>query len=88
MGSKSFIFAGLTFAPNNFAAILSTDIAPADYHLFQNFLANSDIGTALNAPERLSGSLIAQFWRTANYDNGGAHGSPSIVFEEIGRAHV
>ena len=74
MGFKSFRFAGLDFAPNNYAAILSTDIAPTDYHLFQNFLANSKIGTALTAPERLSGTLIADFWRSAEYDDGGANG--------------
>ena len=81
MGSKSFRFAGLVFAPNNYAAILSTDIAPADYHLFQDFLANSEISTALTAPERLSGTLIAEFWQTAVYDHGGEHGTSSIVFE-------
>ena len=81
MGSKSFRFAGLDFAPNKYAAILSTNIAPADYHLFQNFLAESDIGTAHTAPERLSGPLISEFWRTAVYDHGGENGSPSIIFE-------
>ena len=71
----------MDFAPTNYAALLSTDVSREDFHLFQNFLAESEIGKALTAPERLSGPLIAAFWRTAVYDDGGNNGTPSIVFE-------
>ncbi|KAK1351404.1 hypothetical protein POM88_054377 [Heracleum sosnowskyi] len=72
---------GLEFVPNNYAAPLANENAPEAFHLIQNFLSNSDIGTALTAPLKLSASQIRTFWQTGTYDDGGETGSPSIIFE-------
>ncbi|KAK1361759.1 hypothetical protein POM88_046233 [Heracleum sosnowskyi] len=61
---------GLDFVPNNYVAPLSTENVPEAFHLFQNFLAQSDIGQALVEPTRLSGTQIKAFWETGVYDDG------------------
>ncbi|KAK1382120.1 hypothetical protein POM88_019855 [Heracleum sosnowskyi] len=83
-----FIASGLEFVPNNYSAPLANENAPEAFHLIQNFLTNSAIGTALTAPLKLSASQIARFWQTGVYDNGGETGSPSIVFEFNGEEYV
>ncbi|KAK1402493.1 hypothetical protein POM88_002098 [Heracleum sosnowskyi] len=72
---------GLEFVPNNYAAPLSTENAPEAFHLFQNFLTQSDIRQALVEPTKLSGLQIKAFWETGVYDDGGEAGTPSIIFE-------
>ena len=81
MAASTYRFAGLDFVPNNYAANLSNEGAPAAFHLVQNFLASSEIGHALTEPSKLSGSQIKMFWETGVYDDGGETGFPSIVFE-------
>ncbi|KAK1352302.1 hypothetical protein POM88_053566 [Heracleum sosnowskyi] len=76
-----FTASGLEFVPNNYSAPLANENAPEAFHLIQSFLSNSDIGTALTAPSKLSATQIRTFWQTGTYDNGGATGSPSIIFE-------
>ncbi|KAK1358671.1 hypothetical protein POM88_043145 [Heracleum sosnowskyi] len=76
-----FTSSGLEFVPNNYSAPLANENAPEAFHLIQSFLSNSDIGTALTAPSKLSASQIRTFWQTGTYDNGGETGSPSIIFE-------
>ncbi|KAK1383216.1 hypothetical protein POM88_020951 [Heracleum sosnowskyi] len=76
-----FTASGLEFVPNNYAAPLANENAPEAFHLIQDFLSNSDIGTALTAPLKLSASQIRSLWQTGTYDNGGESGSPSIIFE-------
>ena len=88
MATSAFIHAGVEFVPNNHAAILNTADAPRDYHPIQHFLAQSALATALTTPARLSGSQIINFWRTGQYDNGGADGSPSIVFAYEGEEYA
>ena len=81
MTSSGFNAAGLVFVPNNFAAPLNTDSTPEAFHSIQRFLSQSVIGRALVEPAVLSGSQIAAFWSTGDYDTGHrAHGLPSIVF--------
>ncbi|KAK1397655.1 hypothetical protein POM88_007518 [Heracleum sosnowskyi] len=76
-----FTASGLEFVPNNYSAPLANENAPEAFHLIQSFLTNSDIGTALTAPSKLSASQIRTFWQTGTYDDGGESGSPSIIFE-------
>ncbi|KAK1384788.1 hypothetical protein POM88_022523 [Heracleum sosnowskyi] len=76
-----FTASGLEFVPNNYAAPLANENAPEAFHLIQNFLSNSDIGTALTAPLKLSASQIRTLWQTGTYDDGGETASPSIIFE-------
>ncbi|KAK1399232.1 hypothetical protein POM88_009095 [Heracleum sosnowskyi] len=83
-----FTASGLEFVPNNYAAHLTNENAPEVFHLIQNFLANSDIGTALTAPLKLSASQIRTLWQTGTYDNGGESGSPSIIFEFQGEEFI
>ncbi|KAK1394729.1 hypothetical protein POM88_013785 [Heracleum sosnowskyi] len=81
MATTMFQSVGLDFVPNNYAAPLSTVNAPEAFHLFHNFLAQSDIGQALVEPVKLSGLQIKAFWETGIYDDGGEAGTPSIIFE-------
>ncbi|KAK1360837.1 hypothetical protein POM88_045311 [Heracleum sosnowskyi] len=81
MATTTFIASELEFVPNNYSAPVANENAPEAFHLIQRFLLNSDIGTALTAPSKLSATQIQTFWQTGTYDNGGESGSPSIIFE-------
>ncbi|KAK1379492.1 hypothetical protein POM88_026236 [Heracleum sosnowskyi] len=81
MATTAFIASELEFVPNNYSAPVANENAPEAFHLIQSFLSNSDIGTALTAPSKLSATQIRTFWQTGTYDNGGESGSPSIIFE-------
>ncbi|KAK1394958.1 hypothetical protein POM88_014014 [Heracleum sosnowskyi] len=83
-----FIASGLEFVPNNYSAPLENENAPEAFHLIQSFLSNSDIGTALTEPSKLSASQIRTFWQTGTYDDGGESGSPSIIFEFQGEEFI
>ena len=88
MEPKDIIFNGAKFVPNNYLAILSKSEAPSDLHFVQDFLANSEIGYALTQPDTFSGTQVLEFWRSGVYDDGGANGSPSIVYTTGEDAHV
>ena len=88
MVPKDLIFSGAKFVPNNYSSILSKDEAPSELHFIQDFLANSDIGYALTQPEEFSGTQVLEFWRSGIYDDGGAQGSPSIIFTTGEDEHV
>ena len=77
MASNPFSTLGLTFVPNNHSALLSIDGVNSDYHLFQRFLANSEILKALTEPGKLSGSQIKAFWESGVYSG---DQSPEITF--------
>ena len=62
MAPKYIIFNGAKFVPNNYAAILSTQEAPSELHVVQDFLANSEIGHALTQPSSFSGSQVLKIW--------------------------
>ncbi|KAK1399125.1 hypothetical protein POM88_008988 [Heracleum sosnowskyi] len=81
MATTAFIASELEFVPNNYSAPVANENAPEAFHLIQRFLLNSDIGTALTAPSKLSATQIRTFWQTGAYDNGGESGSPSIIFQ-------
>ena len=81
MATTAFVSSGLEFVPNNYTAPLNTANAPEAFHIIQEFLAQSAIGRALVEPEKLSGLQIKAFWESGVYDNGGATGTPSIIFE-------
>ena len=88
MAPKDIVFNGAKFVPNNYLAILSKGEAPSELHFIQDFLANSEIGYALTQPEAISGTQVLEFWRSGMYDDGGAHGSPSIIFSTGEDEHV
>ena len=80
MAPKNLVYNGTKFVPNNFAAVLTKSEVPSELHFIQDFLANSEIGFALTQPEQISPDQVLTFWRTGLYDDGGRHGTPSIVF--------
>ncbi|KAL8100072.1 hypothetical protein AgCh_032367 [Apium graveolens] len=88
MEPKGIIFNGAKFVPNNYLVILTKDEAPSELHFIQDFLANSDIGYALTQPEVISGTQVLEFWRSGAYDDGGVHGSSSIIFSTWEDEHV
>ena len=88
MATTAFAASGLEFVPNNYAAPLSTETAPEEFHLIQRFLAQSSVGRALVEPAKLSVSQIKSLWQTGNYDDGGESGSPSIIFDFQGSEYV
>ncbi|KAL8155258.1 hypothetical protein AgCh_000581 [Apium graveolens] len=81
MAPKDLIIDGAKLVPNNYAAILDHAEAPSELHFVQDLLAHSEIGYALTQPSVFSGQQVLTFWRTGHFDNGGTHGTPSIVFE-------
>ncbi|KAL8120418.1 hypothetical protein AgCh_017557 [Apium graveolens] len=88
MAPKDLIIDGAKFVPNNYAANLNKAEAPSDLHFVQDFLANSEIGYALTQPQTISSQQVLTFWRTGIFDDGGATGTPSIVFEVNDVEHV
>ena len=88
MAPKDLIIDGAKFVPNNYAAILNHDEAPSDLHFGQDLLAHSEIGYALTQPQVISSQQVLTFWRTGHFDNGGATGTPSIIFEVNDVEHV
>ena len=81
VASKSFDYGGTKFVTNNYSAILTNNGMIVDFHIFQDFLRSGEIGFALTAPPTISGDQVLAIWRTGVFDDGGANGSPSLVFE-------
>ena len=79
MSTKAFEYAGAKFVTNNYAAILSNAEAPNEFHLIQDYLAHSEFMYALTQPEVISPSQVLSLWRSARYNDGGEHGSPSLT---------
>jgi hypothetical protein len=88
MATKAFTVEGLLFVTNNYAAPLNSENAPEAFHLFQNFLLDSEISKALVEPTKLSSKQISAFWETGIYDDGGKDGTPSIVFSYEDQEYV
>ncbi|KAL1811236.1 hypothetical protein ACET3Z_021301 [Daucus carota] len=88
MSTTAFEFNGAKFVTNNYSAILDNDEAPKEFHLIQDFLAHSELMYALTQPELISPSQVLTLWRTANYDDGGENGSPSLTCDYEGQEYV
>ena len=84
MSTKAFEFDGAKFVTNNYAAVLTNDEAPSEFHLIQDYLAHSEFMYALTQPEVISPAQVLTLWRSARYNDGGEHGSPSLtcIYEE------
>ena len=87
MSTTAFEVDGAKFVTNNYAAILDNDEAPKEFHLIQDFLAHSELMYALTQPESISPSQVLTFWRTARYDDGADHGSPSLSCDYEGQEY-
>ncbi|KAL8093226.1 hypothetical protein AgCh_035207 [Apium graveolens] len=88
MAPKDLIIDCAKFVPNNYAAILNHAEAPSDLHFVQDLLAHSEIRYVLTQPQVISSQQVLTFWRTGHFDNGGATGTPSIIFEVNDVEHV
>lgn len=80
MATKAFVFNGAEFVTNNYAAILNKNGVDSHFHIIQDFLLSSEVGFTLINPPVISRRQVLEFWRTANFDDGGDNGIPSIVF--------
>ncbi|XP_063936114.1 uncharacterized protein LOC135147192 [Daucus carota subsp. sativus] len=88
MSTKAFEFAGAKFVTNNYAAILSNAEAPSEFHLIQDYLAHSEFMYALTQPEVISPAQVLTLWRSARYNDGGEHGSPSLTCTYEGQEYL
>ena len=87
MSTKAFDFDGARFVTNNYAVILDNDEAPSEFHLIQDFLAHSELMYALTQPELISKAQVLTFWRSSKYNDGGEHGSPSLICQYEGQEY-
>ena len=88
MSTKAFESDGAKFVTNNYAALLNNDEAPKEFHLIQDYLAHSDLMYALTQPEVISPVQVLTLWRSARYNNGGEHGSPSLTCTYEGQEYL
>ncbi|XP_063942305.1 uncharacterized protein LOC135149947 [Daucus carota subsp. sativus] len=88
MSTTAFEFNGAKFVTNNYSAILDNDEAPKEFHLIQDFLAHSELMYALTEPELISPSQVLTLWRSANYDDGGENGCPSLTCNYEGQEYA
>ncbi|KAK1388397.1 hypothetical protein POM88_016575 [Heracleum sosnowskyi] len=75
MASSSFInkqtvISGVTFATNNFVAILNHQDLPNEFHIIQDFLASSPLKFALTEPASVSFKSVMQVWNSVTFDKG------------------
>nr|XP_017239594.1 PREDICTED: nucleolar and coiled-body phosphoprotein 1-like [Daucus carota subsp. sativus] len=88
MSTKAFEFDGAKFVTNNYAAVLTNDEAPSEFHLIQDYLAHSEFMYALTQPEVISPAQVLTLWRSARYNDGGEHGSPSLTCTYEGQEYL
>ena len=88
MSTTAFEYNGANFVTNYYSAILDNDEAPKEFHLIQDFLAHSELMYALTQPEQISPSQVLTLWRSANYDDGGEKGSPSLTCNYEGQEYA
>lgn len=86
MAAQSFIntktvINGVTFAPNNFVAVLAHQELPSSFHIVQDFLASSPINYALTQPVKVSFQAVMQVWNTAKFMQDASSGHPSMDFQ-------
>ena len=85
--NKQTIVNGVTFAPNNFKAILEHETFSSEFHIIQDFLANSPISYALTQPAQVSFKSVMQVWNTAVFGQLATSGKPHMTFEYNGTTH-
>ncbi|KAK1372472.1 hypothetical protein POM88_028665 [Heracleum sosnowskyi] len=91
MASSSFInkqtvVSGVTFATNNFVAILDHQELPNEFHIIQDFLASSPLKFALTEPASVSFKSVMQVWNSVTFDKGHSD-SILMSFEYDGITH-
>lgn len=84
MATKAYIVNGAEFAPNNYDAILEKTRVDAAFHLTRDLLRVSKLEFALTNSPVDSETQVLEFWQTAQFDDGGDTGTPSILFTHDG----
>ncbi|KAK1351406.1 hypothetical protein POM88_054379 [Heracleum sosnowskyi] len=84
--NKQTVISGVTFATNNFVAILNHQDLPNEFHIIQDFLASSPLKFALTEPASVSFKSVMQVWNSATFDKG--HSDTILMsFEYNGITH-
>ncbi|KAK1357063.1 hypothetical protein POM88_050319 [Heracleum sosnowskyi] len=84
--NKQTVISGVTFATNNFVAILNHQDLPSEFHIIQDFLASSPLKFALTEPASVSFKSIMQVWNSVTFDKGHSD-SILMSFEYDGVTH-
>ena len=74
---------GLTFVTNNYAAILTNDDAPSEFHMVQDFLSSGPLGFALTNPSSISFNAVNNIWSTTSVTD-----KEEIEFQFDGKSHI
>ncbi|KAK1383595.1 hypothetical protein POM88_021330 [Heracleum sosnowskyi] len=77
---------GVTFATNNFVAILDHQELPNEFHIIQDFLTSSPLKFALTEPASVSFKSVMQVWNSVTFDKGHSD-SILMSFEYDGITH-
>ena len=85
--NKQTIVNGVTFAPNNFVALLEHEMFPSEFHIIQDFLASSSISYALTQPAQVSFLSMMQVWNTAVFGKVASSGKPHMTFQYNGTTY-
>ncbi|KAK1403937.1 hypothetical protein POM88_003542 [Heracleum sosnowskyi] len=91
MASSSFInkqtvIRDITFATNNFVAILDHQELPTEFHIIQDFLTSSPLKYALTEPASVSFKSVMQVWNTVVFGQSST-GTILMQFESNGVTH-
>ncbi|KAK1359862.1 hypothetical protein POM88_044336 [Heracleum sosnowskyi] len=84
--NKQTVISGVTFATNNFVAILDHQELPTEFHIIQDFLTSSPLKYALTEPASVSFKSVMQVWNKVTFDKGHS-GSILMSFEYDGVTH-
>ncbi|KAK1356760.1 hypothetical protein POM88_050016 [Heracleum sosnowskyi] len=68
--NKQTVISGITFATNNFVAVLDHQELPAEFHIIHDFLASSPLKYALTQPAQVSFKSVMQVWNTVVFGRG------------------
>ncbi|KAK1378500.1 hypothetical protein POM88_025244 [Heracleum sosnowskyi] len=84
--NKQTVISGVTFATNNFVAILDHQELPTEFHIIQDFLTSSPLKYALTEPASVSFKSFMQVWNTVSFGKDDS-GSILMNFEWNGANH-
>ena len=68
--NKQTLISGVTFATNNYVAVLDHQELPNEFHIIQDFLASSALKYALTEPTSISFKSVMQVWNTVVFYKG------------------
>ncbi|KAK1353833.1 hypothetical protein POM88_052198 [Heracleum sosnowskyi] len=84
--NKQTVIRDITFATNNFVAILDHQELPTEFHIIQDFLTSSPLKYALTEPASVSFKSVMQVWNTVVFGQSST-GTILMQFESNGVTH-